>query len=166
MTSRASRIRIALLGLWVGVAALFSFVVAPGAFAVLPSPQLAGNIVSRVLSGVEIIGILVGLALIGVSLFVRSRETRRPVFELVVVVLLTLAMTISHFVVSARLHALRDQFGEHLSDLPSEDTTRVTFDLLHRCSVGLLSFSLFAAIVLLAVLIWRDSSSRQPHASV
>lgn len=160
MTSRASRIRIALLGIWIGVAALFSFVVAPGAFAVLPTTQLAGTLVSRVLTGVEFIGIGVGVLLIAVSLL--DPAVRRTLsFDFLVVGLVTLAMGISRFVVSARLHALREQYGDQIASLPNDDANRIAFDFLHRCSVGLLSFSLFAAMVLLAVLIWREGSRQR-----
>lgn len=160
MASRASRIRIALLGIWIGVAVLFSFVVAPGAFAVLPTTQLAGTLVSRVLTGVEFIGIGVGVLLIAASLLDPAIR-RKLSFDLLVVGLLTLAMVISRFFVSARLHALRERYGDQLASLPSDDANRISFDFLHRCSVGLLSFSLFAAVVLLAVLIWRETSRQR-----
>lgn len=155
---RKSRLQIALLGFWVGVAALFSFAVAPGAFSVLPTTQLAGQVVSRVLAGVEMIGISVGLLLLVLSL-VGVRQ-RLAVFELMVSLLLALSMVISRFVVSSRLHAIREQFGDQLAALPPEDPTRYTFDLLHKVSVGLLALSLFSAMVLLAVLVWRDSSKQ------
>jgi hypothetical protein len=154
---RKSHLQLALLGLWIGVAGLFSFVVAPGAFSVLPTSQMAGQLISRVLSGVEIIGICVGLVFLILSLWGR-KERRIPVFDLIVALLLTVSMGISHFVVSARLHDIREQMGDQLAALPSDDPVHATFDMLHKMSVGLLAFSLFSAIVLLAVMSWRDSS--------
>jgi hypothetical protein len=44
-----AKIRLTLLGLWLGAMAFFSFVVAPSAFAVLPQQQMAGALVSRTL---------------------------------------------------------------------------------------------------------------------
>jgi hypothetical protein len=44
-----SDIRILLLGLWLGAACFFSFAVAPSAFGVLPSRELAGLVVNRTL---------------------------------------------------------------------------------------------------------------------
>jgi hypothetical protein len=131
--------------------------VAPSAFAVLPSTRSAGELVSRVLSGVEIIGILVGLLFLVIAL-AGGEQRRLRAFDLIVVVLLTIAMGLSRFLVSPRLHAIREQFGDQLAALPPDDATRSTFDLLHRCSVGLLAFGLFSALVLLGVLIGRDSS--------
>jgi hypothetical protein len=153
---RKSRLQIALLGFWVGVAGLFSFVVAPGAFAVLPSSQLAGQVVSRVLSGVEIIGICIGLFFLVLSLVARKHAV--AAFDLIVASLLTLSMVVSRFAVSARLRGIREELGDQLAALSADDPVRSTFDLLHNVSVGLLAFSLFSAIVLLAVLIWRNSS--------
>jgi hypothetical protein len=40
-------IRALLIALWLGAACFFSFAVAPSAFGVLPSRELAGSVVSR-----------------------------------------------------------------------------------------------------------------------
>ncbi|MEP7270869.1 MAG: DUF4149 domain-containing protein [Acidobacteriota bacterium] len=164
MTSRASRIRIALLGLWVGAAALFSFVVAPAAFGVLPTTQLAGNLVSRVLGGVEIIGLIVGVVVLIVLVIEWIREKRTSVFEVIVCSLMTISMALSRFVISPRLHLLRAQYGDRMAALPAEDAARASFNLLHQVSVGLLSFSLFAGLAMLAVILWRDSRPGQSDA--
>ena len=156
MILRTSRLQIALLGLWIGVAGLFSFGVAPVAFSVLPTQSMAGAVVSNVLAAVEIIGICVGLLFLVLSLAGGKQRRIRP-FELVVVSLLILSMGVSRFAVSPRLHGIREQLGDQLATLPADDSVRLSFDFLHRCSVGLLAFALFSALVLLAVLIWRDS---------
>ncbi|MBK6799558.1 MAG: DUF309 domain-containing protein [Acidobacteria bacterium] len=57
------RTRLTLLGIWLGVMCYFSFVVAPAVFSVLPSPVLAGSVVSRTLGIAELIGIILGLIL-------------------------------------------------------------------------------------------------------
>lgn len=152
---RKPRLQIALLGLWLGIAGLFSFVVAPAAFAVLPTQQLAGQMVSRVLSGVEIAGVCLGLALLLLSY---GRQKRVSVIEVGLSLLLTASMAISRLLVSPRLHAIREQFGDQLAALPSGDPVRSTFDLLHKLSVVLLSISLLGATVMMAILIWRGSS--------
>ena len=157
MTLITPRLQIALLGLWVGVAGLFSFGVAPVAFSVLPTSQLAGAVVSNVLAGVEIIGICVGLLFLVLSL-ASGRQKRLNAFDLIVIVLLILSMGASRFAVSPRLHQIREQFGDRLAGLPADDAIRLSFDFLHKCSVGLLAFGLFSALVLLAVLIWRESA--------
>ena len=147
------RVRIALVGLWLGLMALFSFVVAPAAFATLPS-HLAAEVVSRVLSSVEIAGILIGVILL-ISLASEALKQRRAATlgEGILPALMTLSALVSRFVVSARLHAIRLAAGENIASLPSGDPMKSTFDTLHQASVGLMSFNLIAAIGLLAILI-------------
>ena len=50
-----------LAGLWLGAVVFFSFAVAPSAFAVLPSAEIAGAMVSRTLALVNYSGIIIGL---------------------------------------------------------------------------------------------------------
>src|SRR6185503_888308 len=115
----AFRVRLVILGFWVGVMALFSFVVAPAAFTTLPTQQLAGGIVSRVLAGVEIIGLTAGIVLISISILLPIRRKRVRFFERELLVLMTVSMAISRFVVSTRMHDLRARFGERLALLSS-----------------------------------------------
>lgn len=150
------KLRLAILGVWLGAMAFFSFVVAPSAFAVLPLPQLAGLLVSRVLGITEIIGIVLG-ALLLVILFVARKANRRLfVIEAVTTALMTAAMLISHWFVSQRLHAMRLQFGE-ISLLAAGDPNRVAFDRLHQYSVWLMGFDILAALFLIVLLARRNA---------
>ncbi len=159
MQSISLRVRLGLTGIWLGVGSTFSFVVAPSAFAVLPSRELAGSIVSRVLSSVEVIGMVVGILLI-ILWFADSRRTRSTL-EIALYFLITLAMGFSRFVVSPRLHSIRQEFGNQLAGLPSGDASRQSFDLLHRVSVGLMGFDLLAAFAALLVLIWLGAGRKK-----
>ncbi|HZN11233.1 MAG TPA: DUF4149 domain-containing protein [Blastocatellia bacterium] len=154
----AQRIRLALLGLWLGAMSLFSFVVAPSAFAVLPTRQLAGDVVSRVLGWVEVLGLALGALLLVIWLLTRPQSRKRLHFEFIVLTLMTGSMAVSHFFVSARLRALRSRFGDGLSLLAADDPTRVTFDRLHQVSVWLMGFTLLAALALIIHLVRRDRS--------
>lgn len=153
MTHILWRTRLALLALWLGAMMFFSFFVAPAAFAVLPSTYLAGQVVSRTLGGLELFGLPVGLILLALLLAARSSRTKGFWFELIGIVLMIAATAISRFVVSARLHQIRLEFGEKLNSLAVTDPTRVTFDSLHQVSVGLAGFNLLAALVLIVYLI-------------
>lgn len=141
-----------LLSLWLGAAAFFSFALAPAAFAALPFLQdLAGQIVSRTLGVVELAGVAIGGVLLAMSFISRGRrgKGRAFLFDLIGVALITLAMVVSRFVVSARLHNLRLQAGETLYSLPASDAVRASFDQLHQISVGLMSVAMIVALVLI-----------------
>ena len=157
------KIRIAMLSLWLGSASLFSFVVAPAAFKGLPTQWLAGNVVNRVLGITEIIGIIVGVVLL--LLLLTAKPTRRALwFEGVTLVLMTLSMAASKFVVSKNLHSLREQYGEALSTSPALQAVKSVFDGYHQASVGLMSFNLLATLLLIAYLIRRPANSGESHA--
>ncbi|HWQ32843.1 MAG TPA: DUF4149 domain-containing protein [Blastocatellia bacterium] len=145
--------RLALLALWVGAMMFFSFFVAPAAFAVLPSTYLAGQVVSRTLGGLEVLGLVIAVLLLALLLASRRAQARGFAFELAVIMLMLVSAAISRFIVSARLHQIRLEFGERLSSLAATDPTRATFDLLHQVSVGLTGFNLLAALALIIFLI-------------
>ncbi len=149
--------RIALLSFWLGTMAFFSFVLAPAAFAVLPTQHLAGQVVSRTLGTAELIGIVIGAVLLLLLLFARGRKSKIFFFELFTIALMTAAMIASR-VVSGWMHALRVQAGETLYKLPATDSLRASFDQLHRVSVGLTGFAIVAAIVLIAMLVGRKDA--------
>jgi hypothetical protein len=153
---KSDKIRLAILGLWLGAMAFFSFIVAPAAFAVLPLPQLAGALVSRTLGILEIIGAALGALLIVILVFSKERGGRAFLFELITLTLMTISMLVSHFAVSRRLHAMRMQFGE-ISLLAAGDPARITFDRLHQYSVWLMTFDILAAIVLIVFLARRNA---------
>jgi hypothetical protein len=154
----AQKIRLAIVGMWLGAMVFFSFFVAPSAFAVLPSHQ-AGAVVARTLAGMEMLGLALGILMLLVLLTTLRPRGKGFVFELIVIALMTAAMAVSRFIVSARLHELRARTGEALSQLPPTDATRATFDWLHQVSVGLMLFNLLAALLLLVFLLWRDKSA-------
>jgi len=152
---RLQRIRLAILGLWLGAMAFFSFVVAPSAFAVLRQQQLAGALVSRTLGALEIIGIILGALLIVILVLSRERD-RAFLYELIALALITASMLVSHFVVSRRMHELRVSLGE-IAQLAASDPARVEFDRLHQYSVWLMGFNILGAIALIVYLARRNA---------
>jgi cellulose synthase/poly-beta-1,6-N-acetylglucosamine synthase-like glycosyltransferase len=147
-----AKIRLTLLSVWLGAMAYFSFIVAPAAFAVLPTRQLAGNLVNRALGITELIGIVLGATLLVLLFAARAARRKAFWFELVLLSSMTIAMLVSRFVVSQRLHGLRAQLGD-VSALAATDPNRLAFDQLHQYSVWLMSFALMAALVLIVLLI-------------
>ena len=153
---RSQKIRLAMLSLWLGAMAFFSFVVAPAAFAALPQQQLAGALVSRTLGALEIIGIIIGALLMLILIFSRERACNASLYELIALALMTVSTVVSHFVVSKRMHEMRLNFGE-IALLAANDPTRIAFDRLHQYSVWLMGFNILGAIALIVYLARRNA---------
>jgi len=127
--SRALWLRTALwvlLGWWIGGWALFAFVVAPTAFGVLPSTQIAGQLVAPVLTTLHLYGAVAGLALA-----VLAWALARSGVALWLPIAMSALCLASHFGVTAQIEAIRDlAFGPEGS---SEIALR--FQHLHRLSM-------------------------------
>src|SRR5262245_24856790 len=148
---KSQKIRLAILGLWLGAMAFFSFVVAPSAFAVLKQQQLAGALVSRTLGVLEIMGVIIGALLIVILIFSRERDSKAAFYELIALALMTASMLVSHFLVSRRMNELRASLGE-IALRAANDPARLDFDRLHQYSVWLMGFDILGAIALIVYL--------------
>jgi len=140
---------------WIGGLIFFAFVVAPAAFAVLPSRHLAGNIVGRSLGILHWMGIFSGLVFLTSSL-IYNRLTRGSTHAFAarhIILVLMLALTlISQFGIIPRMDTLRASMGE-IDSVPPDNPARVQFDALHvwstRVEGGVLLLGL-AAVYLAA----------------
>jgi uncharacterized membrane protein len=137
------------LVVWLGGLIFFSFVVAPSAFAVLPTRHMAGSLVSRSLSLLHWMGIVSGLVLLVASLLY-SRVTNGAAHlfaarHLLIVVMLALTC-VSQFGISPRMARLRATVGE-IDRVPLNDPARVQFNALHVWSTRLEGGVLLAGLV-------------------
>ncbi|MDQ3134533.1 MAG: DUF4149 domain-containing protein, partial [Acidobacteriota bacterium] len=111
-------VRLLLLGIWLGSAIFFSFAVAPSAFAVLPARELAGAIVTRTIGIVNVGGSLIGLLLLATAFAGKVKAMRRAwTLEVIALALLMLATGVGHWVISARMLALRLSMGRPIDDV-------------------------------------------------
>ena len=127
------------LVVWIGGIIFFAFVVAPTVFSVLPTRQLAGQVVNRSLTALHWMGIVSGVVYLITSM-IYSRlnigylQPFAPRHALIVVMIaLTL---ISMFVVAARMEVLRAEMGA-IDKVPPNDPLRIEFNELHRWSTRL-----------------------------
>lgn len=150
-------VRLVLVAVWLGAAVFFSFAVAPSAFAVLPSRELAGAIVGRTLSIVNAGGFIISLLLLASMMFSRRAVNgrRRLLAELVSLVLIASATGVGQWVIAARLQALRAAMGRPIDELAQHDPLRVGFGSLHGYSVLALSVAMLAAVVALLLIARR-----------
>ncbi|MDQ8154436.1 MAG: DUF4149 domain-containing protein [Gemmatimonadota bacterium] len=151
-----------LAALWLGASLITITVVAPGAFAVLPTRAMAGDMVGRVLPVVFGSAIAVHLVVLLVAPLVR----RHPLAAAAAVIA-ALAAAGALFGVDPRIAALRAAIVVPIDQLPPGDPRRAMFGLLHAISVGLLGVAMLANAGLLVVLsraiVGRAPSSGEPR---
>src|SRR5262245_63990358 len=87
-----------LLAVWLGSMIFFSFAVAPSAFAVLPTREMAGAMVTSTISKVEMLGLVIGPLLILMH-FVAGRDSTSKLINLMLLVLMNDAEAFSRFVI-------------------------------------------------------------------
>src|ERR1700757_281141 len=135
MTTLLRTIEFLSLSLWLGADAFLSFVVAPGAFAILGSRDAAGMMVGFALARLHFAGIFFGLVFL-VARLARTHEfasfTSAAALCVVLMVLLTAA---SQFTVSGRMETLKKEMVS-VQDTPETDPRRVEFNRLHHRSVA------------------------------
>jgi len=150
-------VEILLLSVWLGSMIFFSFAVAPSAFAVLPSRELAGAVVTSTISKVEVMGLVIGPLLILIRLL-RPRGTAKPL-HIILLLVMTAAAALSRFWISPRMVSMRQEMGGHIDDVPATDPLRIHFNDLHQYSVALMSAAMLAALVVLFLIV-RSWSKR------
>jgi Domain of unknown function (DUF4149) len=145
-----------LLAVWIGAALLFTLVVAPAAFAVLPTRTLAGALVGRVLPVLFYAGAVVGIVTVilelgrGTGAWARTSAAG----------LAAIACIVAQLVVGTRIDRIRSSIGGPLDALATDDPRRIAFGRLHAISVGWLGLAIVAAIVALALAV-RAMLNRQ-----
>lgn len=144
--SRRSIAEAVLIAGWLGAVLLFAAVVAPAAFAVLPSRTLAGSLVGRVLPVLFVAGMVVG-AVVAVG----GMTGRRSVARAAAGGVLVLACAISHLVIGGRIERLRAEIGPSLEALAPGDARRAAFGRLHAMSVAGLGVGVLAAAAALGM---------------
>ena len=149
MTARIAPALAALmmLSLWLGAAILVAAVVAPAAFAVLPTRTLAGALVGRVLLALFWAGMLVGVA--GVAI---ARATGVGMIAMAGSLITFLACAIAQLVISPRIERIRAAIDGPVDGLPLTDPRRMEFGRLHGMSVLTMGIAAVGAVVALIVL--------------
>ncbi|MEO7456664.1 MAG: DUF4149 domain-containing protein [Gemmatimonadaceae bacterium] len=148
MTSSAARyavISAAMLAAWLGAAGFLSAVVAPAAFAVLPTRALAGAIVGRALPVLFVLGIAFG---IGVAVMNRviGAERRATIASATYASACAAAL-----LVALRLDRELKDLGVPVDTLALTDARRIAFGRMHGMSVMFMGVGMVAAVIALIV---------------
>jgi hypothetical protein len=157
----AHNIRIALLAAWLGMAIYFSAVVAPGAFGVLRSfslpnaGEIAGTIVTRTLSVVNISGVIASLILLVATLPARKFYGRASfVLQNILLGIVAVATATGEWIIARRMRELRAAMHGQIDQVPFNDPNRLAFSALHGYSVSVLSVAMIAALVVILLLVF------------
>lgn len=142
------------LSIWLGSDIFLSFVVAPGAFAVLASRDQAGTIVGYALTRMHWMGIVCGVAFLllrGLRMWTATGRVAAPATACVLVmILLTLA---SQLTVTPKMAALRARIGSIEHAGAADAPLLAEFTRLHGVSVALESGVLLAGLAALFLLV-------------
>jgi uncharacterized membrane protein len=124
------------LVVWIGGLIFFSFVLAPTVFAVLPTRQLAGSVVSRSLGIMHWMALTCGVVF-AVTSMIDSRVVNGVAEPFALRNLIIYAMIIltlvGMFGIASRMLALREQMNP-IDAVPLDDARRVEFNRLHHWS--------------------------------
>lgn len=152
-----SLIELVALAFWLGAAGFLSIVVAPALFAVLPTRELAGEVVGRVLPGLFYSGIVLGALVIVIEVASRGGWSwrGREILGLTIVI----SCIVAQAIVAPQIARLRGQIAGPIESLPTDDARRVAFGRLHGVSVAWLGIAMLAATITL-VLAARTLRSR------
>jgi uncharacterized membrane protein YczE len=146
-------VKLILLSAWVGATLFFGAVVAPAAFGVLRSFELpnaneiAGSIVTRCVSVVNITGFIIGLFILLCFFLTAKPKGLRFLFELLSAGVFVLATGVGHWVIAARMRALRVAMSLPIDQVRPDDPRRIEFNNLHVYSVNTLLLAMIAALV-------------------
>ena len=149
-----------LLACWFGAALFFGAVVAPAAFGVVRSfglpnaSEIAGSIVTRSLSVVNLAGFVIALLLL-VTLFLRRNTSGRVSFivECICLAVIALATGVGHWVIAARMRALRAAMVLPIDQIAADDSRHVAFNNLHGYSVNALGLAMIAALIVMFLMV-------------
>jgi len=140
------------LSLWLGSDVFLSFVVAPGAFRILPSRDSAGTIVGFGLGRMHLIGVVCGIAIL-LARLVRTRAFASLAAPAALCLALMILLTVvSQQAVSPKMAALRVQMGS-IQATAEDSPLLAEFGRLHRVSASLEGAVLLAGFAALYLMV-------------
>jgi Domain of unknown function (DUF4149) len=155
-----------MLGLWLGAAVFFGAAVAPTVFGVLRGAQLAnanelaGMMVQRLLAVINRGGFEIGLFLLVTGYFINRKESRLVRFvEMISLAIMAIMTGVSHWIISARMLALRAAMQAPIDQLAASDPRRIAFDALHGYSVTAMAVALLAGLLAFIIMARPRSTS-------
>lgn len=150
--------RVLVIALWVGACVLFAAVLAPVLFEVLPTRELAGIVVNRVLRILNVSGLVAGAGLL-LSLW-RGGQHRSAIvwrIEAASLAIVVVTCAVNYFVIARRIAELRARMPVPIDTLAADDAMRVAFGNLHGWSILVLGCGVVAGLVALILIARREA---------
>ena len=156
------QITVVALSAWLGGALLVATVVAPAAFAVLPTRTLAGALVGRVLPVLFYSG-----AVLGVLAALAGRAATPSLGRVIAGAAMAATCLAAQWVVAPRIERVRTEAARPIDELAVGDPRRAAFGRLHGASVVLLGVAgiAAAAALVLTLRVSRLASTRHGPAN-
>ena len=123
--------------------------------------ELAGSVVTRLLSFINRGGVEIALFLFVTAFFVnRNRSRLAQVAEVISIAIMAIMTGVSHWIISARMLALRASMGT-IDQVSPADARHLEFDSLHRYSVKVMGVALVAGLVAFFIASWSQADSNR-----
>jgi hypothetical protein len=155
-----NNIRAMLLAAWLGAAIFFSAVVAPAAFAVtrsfgLPNAnEIAGTIVTRTLSVINLTGFVLSVLVLLVSLVIKRSYGRTTVIlQTALLAIVAMATAVGEWVIAPKMRGLRAAMRGQIDLIAPDDPNRLAFAALHSYSVVALSLAMIAVLLVILLVV-------------
>lgn len=130
------------LAVWLGSMVFFGAAVAPSAFKVLPSRDLAGQVVNAVIDRLYLLSYIAGAVMAMALVIGRSPQW---LAKLAIVAAMLLCVGIADKVVASKMADLRERMGP-VEQAPAE--MRAEFNQYHKASTTLVSLAMLGGVVL------------------
>jgi hypothetical protein len=155
-----NNIRALLLSAWLGAAIFFSAIVAPAAFAVIRSfglpnaNEIAGTIVTRTLSVINLTGFVLSVFVLLAGLVIRRSYGRTAaILQPVLLAIVAIASAVGEWVIAPKMRGLRAAMHGQIDLLAPDDPNRLAFAALHSYSVSALSVAMIAALLVILLMV-------------
>jgi len=146
------------LSAWLGAAAFFAAIVAPAAFAALPSRELAAAVVGRALPPLFLTGLGLGLGVGSLALWGPRRRLRTS--RAIAASVIAIACAVAQLGVAPRIATLRATMTQPLTALAPDHPQRLAFGRLHMLSVASLGVAAVAAATMVVMTLSAPRSRR------
>ena len=156
----SKKIGMLLLAAWLGAAIFFSAVVAPAAFAATRSfglsnaNEIAGTLVTRALSVVNVSGFVISVLVLLASLVSkRSYGRASALLHVLLLAIIAILTGIGEWVISPKMRGLRAAMHGQIDRIAADDPNRLAFAALHSYSVAALSVAMIAALLVILLMV-------------